>query len=81
MNDTTSTSSTTTTATGMIARVAVGLAGGLIVASLLSGGPAAADSSDYNLWRTHFGTSGAVAGDGDTDGNDFLVWQRSFGRS
>lgn len=43
----------------------------------------AVDSDDLAVWKTAFGaTAGADAdGDLDSDGQDFLAWQRNFGRS
>lgn len=37
-----------------------------------------ANRTDFNLWKTSFGYGSAadVDGDADTDGRDFLVWQR-----
>lgn len=42
--------------------------------------PSTADSGDYALWQTNYGQTAATGdfdGDGDVDGRDFLVWQRS----
>lgn len=37
------------------------------------------NAADLALWQSSFGATGADAdGDLDTDGNDFLVWQRQF---
>jgi hypothetical protein len=36
-----------------------------------------ADSGDYSLWRSNYGTNTAADGDGDVDGRDFLVWQHN----
>ena len=39
------------------------------------------DSADLAAWRGAYGPSraGDADGDGDTDGNDFLLWQRQVG--
>jgi hypothetical protein len=55
---------------GVVAGVMVGVVG-------LGSTNASADSSDLNVWRSHFGTSMATTGD--VDGRDFLVWQRHQG--
>ncbi|QEG35671.1 hypothetical protein Pr1d_29730 [Bythopirellula goksoeyrii] len=36
---------------------------------------------DFDVWQTAYGTSavGDADGDGDSDGSDFLIWQREFG--
>jgi hypothetical protein len=40
------------------------------------------DKFDLSLWKMRFGSSGAdVDDDGDSDGSDFLLWQRSLGFS
>lgn len=41
------------------------------------------DDADLAAWRGAFGVSGFgdADGDGDTDGNDFLAWQRQFGET
>ena len=40
------------------------------------------DHADLSQWKLDFGVSGRSDGDGDsdTDGNDFLIWQRNLGR-
>lgn len=41
------------------------------------------DTDDLGIWQTSLGVNalGDADGDGDTDGRDFLVWQRQFGSS
>jgi hypothetical protein len=38
---------------------------------------------DLAIWKTafHATTAGNADGDGDSDGNDFLIWQRTLGQS
>jgi hypothetical protein len=40
------------------------------------------DSADLGSWRTAYGLTsvGNADGDGDSDGNDFLLWQRHLGK-
>ncbi len=55
------------------------LGGGLAADFDNSGGVRAADLA---LWRSNYGPSavGDADGDNDTDGNDFLIWQRELGQ-
>ncbi|MBA3484131.1 MAG: hypothetical protein H0T51_20180 [Pirellulales bacterium] len=41
------------------------------------------NGQDLNLWKTAFGTTtqANADGDSDSDGNDFLIWQRNLGAS
>ncbi len=41
------------------------------------------NAPDLAIWRTAYRTTtaGNADGDGDTDGNDFLIWQRNVGRT
>jgi hypothetical protein len=41
------------------------------------------NADDLAVWRTGFGTdaTGDADLDGDTDGADFLIWQRNLGQS
>lgn len=36
-------------------------------------------SSDLADWQANYGTGASATGDGDSDGRDFLLWQRSYG--
>jgi hypothetical protein len=65
---------------------AASLSGYLLIASFADfNGSTVVDGADLATWRTGFGsTSGAFASgnldvDGDTDGADFLLWQRQLG--
>jgi hypothetical protein len=65
---------------------AASLSGFLLIASLADfNGSTAVDAADLATWRTGFGStsglfiSGNLDVDGDTDGADFLLWQRQLG--
>jgi len=65
---------------------AASLSGFLLIASLADfNGSTVVDAADLATWRTGFGStlgtfaSGNLDVDGDTDGADFLLWQRQLG--
>jgi hypothetical protein len=62
------------------------LSGFVLIASLADfNGNQTVDGADLSTWKTGFGSktgtfaSGNLDGDGDTDGTDFLLWQRQLG--
>ena len=67
-------------ASGLLAGLTIGLTVTALAAA--PAGTASADTGDYVLWQSQFGTTAAadLDHDGDVDGSDFLAWQQGASR-